>query len=122
MQFNLHTEKCYCCGKQMMVKDKSNLFPFCFAENQEAQMKKQGVVFRSSSEKDNERICVECEAKGMASFICAICGERRDSSSVQESFGAPAEYLCKDCYSTVPAEKWEKKTKELSESHRWDFE
>jgi len=122
MQFELRTETCHCCGKQMMAKDKSNLFPFLFAESQEAQMKKQGVAFRSSSEKDNKRICIECEAKGLASFVCALCGERKSSSNVQESFGYPAEYLCKDCYSTVSAEIWENKIEELSESHRYDFE
>lgn len=122
MQFNLRTEKCPCCRKEMMDKDKGKLFPFYFAESQESQMKKADIVFRSHSEKDNERICIECESKGLASFICALCGERRNSSDVQESFGDPSEKLCKSCFSTVSAEMWEKKVRELEESHRYDFE
>jgi hypothetical protein len=106
----------------MMNRDKSNLFPVYFAENQEAQMRARGVVFRSASVKDNEPICVECEAKGIASFICSICGERRSSKEIQESFGDPAEHLCKVCYSSVSAEVWEKKVKELWEAHRWENE
>ena len=122
MLFNLRTEKCPCCGKEMMNKDLCKLFPFSSSENQEAQMKKAGVVFCSSSKKDDKYICVECEAKGFASFICALCGERRNSNDIKESIGDPPDRLCKHCYSTVSAETWENKVAELERLHKYDYE
>jgi len=60
--------------------------------------------------------------KGKASFVCTLCNERRTSDQVQERFGDPPEFLCKICYSSVSALKWDQKNKELNEAHRYDFE
>ena len=118
MMFDLQTKKCPYCGKQMMGR--SNLFSSL--KDQETQMKKLGVVFISDATKDNQYICVECKEKGIASFICALCGERRSYEDMQESFGDPPEYLCKHCYNTVSAKVWDDKVADLSDIHKYDFE
>lgn len=122
MLFDLLTIKCPVCSKEMMKKDKSGLFTSYIRENQESQMEKKKVVFISSSIKDNEYICVECEKAGMASFKCSLCGIDQSSDQVRESFGSPAEYLCKKCYETVSAKDWAEKVDELEKAHRWDYE
>jgi len=120
--FELKVEECACCKRPMMIKANNGLFPYYIGDNQESQMKKQGIVFSSHSKKNNQKICIECEKSGKASFVCALCHENRGSEEVEESFGDPAEYLCKECFSTVSAKVWEEKTDELSRAHRYDFE
>jgi hypothetical protein len=116
--FDLQTKKCPYCGKQMM--DRSDLFSSL--KDQEIQMKKLGVVFRSNATKDNQYICVECKEKGVASFTCSLCGEQRSYEDMQQSFGDPPEYLCKHCYNIVPAKAWDNKVDELLDIHKYDFE
>lgn len=118
----LEAKKCKCCNKVMITKETNNLFPMYYAINQEAQMKAAGLVYITSTLVDDEPICIECEQSGKASFLCALCEERKTTDKKQESFGDPAEFLCKDCYESVPAKKWDEKVDELRESHYWDFE
>lgn len=118
----LEAKKCQCCKKLMIKKDSGRLFPMYLRINQNEQMKAAGLVYETSTIVDDEPICIECEKSGKASFLCALCEERKPSDKKKESFGDPAEFLCKDCYETVPAKKWDEKVDELQEFHRWDFE
>lgn len=122
MEFKLRVEDCPCCGGKMMKEAPYGVFPYCFEECQDAQMKNKGISLISDAKIDDDYICSDCKGKGKASFICALCEERQESDLIKESFGSPAEYLCEECYSTVSAKEWEKKTQELSESHRYDFD
>jgi len=122
MTFELRVEKCPSCGKPMMDKCKYGIFPFYTGNNQEAQMKEKGVVFRSTATMGNDPICVECKDADKASFKCALCKEMKPSSKEEESFGDPAEYLCKDCYATVPAKVWDDKAEKLRHDHQYDWE
>jgi hypothetical protein len=123
----LEANECPLCGKVMIKKSPSrfnNIFPNYFRLNQDAQMKEAGMVYESDIEVDGEWICVECAKAGKATFLCALCGERKPSDTEQESFGIGAfsHYLCKDCYETVSANVWDKKCKELRNKHKYDYE
>jgi hypothetical protein len=122
MLFQLETRKCPSCGKPMIKRDKAGLFPRVLSNNQDAQNKKLGVVYVSRAKMDGEDICEECELSGKSYFTCCLCGEKRTSDRLEDSYGDPAEYLCKDCYETVPAKQWDEKVKKLQDAHRWDFE
>jgi len=122
MTFELRVECCPFCGRPMMDKCGYGIFPFYMGNNQESQMKERGVVFRSSATINNKHICVECKKAGKASFKCALCKEMKSSSKEEESFGDPTEYLCKDCYATVPAKEWDEKVERLRKDHQYDWE
>jgi hypothetical protein len=120
-------ELCHTCKKPMvarpqLVSYEHGLFPKHIDENFDAQLKRAGWVEKSHSKVDNSWICEECASQGKASFVCALCNERRTSDQVEERFGDPPEFLCKTCYSSVSALKWDQKTEELNEAHRYDFE
>lgn len=118
----IEAKKCPICSKVMIHKAKAGIFPMYIAINQDAQMKNAGIVFTSNVSVDDKLICVECEASGKADFKCELCGERRPTNLIQESFGYPPEFLCKVCYETVPAKQWDEKTDELYDQHKYDFE
>jgi len=71
---------------------------------------------------DNYYICKECADKSLADFECALCNQRYPTSEIQESFGVPPEFLCKECYQNKPARIWCEKVEELESDHRYDFE
>ena len=122
LKFYLAVYQCPICGKQMMCKDKNELFPRYVGETQDAQMKEAGIVYISRSKKDDDYICVECEKAGLSSFTCTICEEEKPTSKMQNSFGDPPEYVCLDCYSKIPAKEWDEKIKRIEEAHRYDYE
>ncbi|WP_394836353.1 hypothetical protein LVJ94_05550 [Pendulispora rubella] len=70
---------------------------------------------------DGRHICDDCAVEGHAMFRCALCERERGRSEVKARFGTNAEYLCKCCYETVPAARWEAKAEELAQKHRFDF-
>lgn len=121
MLFDLRTSTCPCCKRQMMPKMDSNFFPLVESSKQEYQMRDKGVFFISKSRLDAELICSDCESKGKATFECALCQQRHNSDQIQESFGDPAEFLCKTCYSTVPAKTWNEKVDCLEKHHRYYY-
>lgn len=122
----IQAEKCPICKKVMIKKVKEytldNLFPVNWQMNQEAQAKRAGIVFKSTTKVDDENICEECEKAGKADFLCALCNERKSTDKIQKSIGDAPEFLCKDCYDTVPAKIWGDKLNELQEAHRYDYE
>jgi tRNA(Ile2) C34 agmatinyltransferase TiaS len=90
-------EKCKTCDRLMLPNIKRGLFPNYLRINQDAQMKRAGMVYLSSTQVDGKTICKECESAGKADFLCALCNNRYPSSEVKESIGWPAEFLCKNC-------------------------
>lgn len=127
IEFLLEGRECHLCNAIMLKKTKpehsyDGLFPNYVRINQEAQMKAAGITFQSSVKVDDEPICKECAEAGKADFLCAMCEQRKPTSKINESYGDPAEYLCKDCYETVPAKVWDEKLDQLSEAHRYDFD
>jgi hypothetical protein len=118
-------EKCPICNKvmiQRLVGYDNRLFPAWIQMTQEAQAKRAGIVFKGSVKVDDDLICEECEKSGRADFLCAICNTRQSTDEIQESFGYPPEFLCKECYNTVPAKTWDEKVSELHEAHRYDYD
>ena len=121
--FLLRTQKCKTCNKDMIVKPKDNreTFPYYVRNDFDAQSKRCGLVYRSNIKVDDSYICIKCEQAGEASFECALCNERKSSEKKHKSYGDPPEFLCTDCYETVPAKVWEEKESELYDEHKYDF-
>jgi ssDNA-binding Zn-finger/Zn-ribbon topoisomerase 1 len=120
--------KCPICEKVMVYKEDKNryygnrIFPLPISINQESQIKRAGIVFKSTVKVDDAYICEECQSSGKATFLCALCNNRKSIDKVQESIGDPPEFLCADCYASVPSKIWDEKLEELQEEHRYDFE
>ena len=120
------TDICPICNKHMIKQWPKNYdnpyFPNYIEMTQQAQAERAGVVFRSNVTVDEHYICVECAEAGKADFLCVLCNERKSTDKIQERYGDPPDFLCKDCYKTVSAEVWETKCDELREEHRYDFD
>lgn len=119
--------ECPVCKKIMVEKvDRNGLrrsfFPFWFEMCQDAQMKRANIVYVSNTKVDDDNICIECEKSGKADFKCELCGERKPTSKIKESFGDPPDYLCDDCYKITPAKTWDDKCDELEQEHRYDYQ
>lgn len=116
--------KCPLCGKWMIgTGDRIyGPFPKYFRISDKAQSKLAGWVQKGHRDYGIDKyICVECEQADKATFTCALCHQQKKSSEIEQSFGDPAEHLCKDCYSSVPAKEWDKRVSELEEEHQYDF-
>lgn len=124
--FAAESRKCPLCGKIMIKKVpsyfKNSFFPVWCEMNQDAQMKRANLVYISTTMVDNEYICEECDKGGKANFKCELCGDRKSTNKIQETFGDPPVFLCEDCYETIPAKKWDVKCEQLLDEHRYDFE
>jgi hypothetical protein len=86
------------------------------------QAERAGLRLESGHEVDGINICQVCKDTGKATFVCALCGERRPANQEEESFGDPIEYLCRVCYATVPAKEWDEKIRQLEQRHRHDWD
>lgn len=88
----------------------------------EEQLKRADWVVASAVKVDDHLICAPCAGQGKATFFCYLCQTTKPTSEICEDFGDPAEFLCKQCYETVPAKRWNEATQRLRELHRYDFE
>lgn len=122
--FMVRLEPCKLCQKDMVTKPELDYgtWPSWIGNDLEAQTERAGFVFRSRIKVDDEHICIECEQKGRATFECALCKQRKPNDKIKTSIGNPPEFLCMDCYESVPAKTWEEKTRGLHIQHRYDFE
>lgn len=122
----LEGKLCPVCNKPMLNKHNfnygDNIFPNYYIQHQKAQMERCGIEFISSAVVDNERICEACAAQGKACFKCHYCNAMLSSELIEKSFGEPAEYLCKNCYETLSAKKWDEAVKQLEDDHEYDYE
>jgi len=116
--------KCAECGKWMIKRDnRADCFPPYWKLNFEIQVREAGWEIHSYTKKNNKGyICQSCEENGKASFTCNLCEKDYPTTEIQESFGDPSEYLCKSCYKTIPAKKWDKAVNDLVGEHRHDFD
>lgn len=120
---------CSACGRKMIKLESSqmmkvyHLFPHYVRDNLKAQLERANITwYGNTKDKEGHYLCEDCSKKGLGTFLCALCGEERTSDLKEKIFGDPPEYLCKVCYESVPAKVWDKKTSELYDAHRWDFE
>ena len=116
----VRVERCTICDRQMihdLTTSFGNPFPAYYRAGFNAQRERAGWATRTA-----DGVCVDCRAANKVMFTCALCGQRRPSSEEMEHFGEPADYLCKACYATVPAQQWHAKVDALEYEHRYDFE
>jgi len=125
----IELNRCPICKKIMIYQPRhwryEDIYPKYNKITLDEQIKKAGWIFESDAHLDGveEYICEECKEKGLATFKCVLCGERKTFDKEKESFGGyPPDYLCIDCFKSVSAEIWDKKTDELHELHRYDFD
>jgi hypothetical protein len=113
--------KCPTCGKWML--ERTDPFPIMDENGEDLQLQRVGWVHNSDTGNNTtDYICEECEMREKTKFGCAICGWEHPASGIQESFGCPAEHLCKECYSEISAKQWDIEKKRLEEKHKWDWE
>lgn len=125
-RFTVESTKCVVCLNNM-VHAPTNYhirptFPRYIGNNFEAQAKKAGLELGSDIKVDGRYICKKCENEGKADFLCSLCNERHSVSKVEEQIGDPPEFLCLQCYETVPAKEWADKITSLNDDHQYDFD
>lgn len=121
ISFDLQVYDCPTCGRKMMNKDKADLFPCFYKQNQKTQMEKKGVVFISDARINNDHICEVCKKEDKGSFECYLCKKVKTSSKLKKSVGyGMQDFLCLDCYRNVSAKKWDDAITELEERHKYD--
>ena len=114
---------CSLCKKFMLSANIQNrCFLLYYKNDIEHQISRAGWVEQSNIKVDDKYICRECEREGKADFLCSLCKQRKSTKKIEDSFGDPPEFLCKDCYETIPAKIWNEKRNKLQKIHRWDFE
>lgn len=117
---------CRTCGKVMIREGAAVMsggsFPNYGKLSIKEQAKNAGLEFMSGVKVDNQEICITCKESGKADFLCRLCNARKSSDKVKETFGDPPEYLCEDCYETVPAKQWDEIVETLRDEHEYDFE
>lgn len=127
----LEWKLCPCCDNPMIIAPKASLKRCepawgsgCIDNNTiEAQCSRVNMSIQSYiNDKNHQYICENCVETGTTSFICALCGKEHTTDKIKESFGDPTEYLCKICYETVPAKKWEEAMDRLDKKHMYDFD
>ena len=113
-------DRCPTCGRWMVDRDRP--WPGWYAINFDAQMRQIGWRESTSVGGDRGTICSRCKEEGRATFTCKSCGTVRTVDQVQTQFGDPPDFLCKTCYETVFAKRWNKLVNALEKKHRYDLE
>jgi hypothetical protein len=118
------------CGgcERWMVEPLSDYKPFpgYFLSSFVAQVKAAGWAINGYATKSVDGkdvpICKDCKEADVGDFVCALCGQARKSSQVQEAYGygGNGDYLCKPCYESVPAKRWDDRCDELEKAHQYD--
>jgi hypothetical protein len=124
VQITVVVEDCAACKKPMLPKSPALRWPALSQETREAQAKRLGVALESTSYSSSRggMLCTDCAEAGADTFVCVICKLKRSTGQEQESFGFPAESVCKACYATVPAKEWERVVDRLEDRHKYDFD
>ena len=122
-RFLVRLDKCLKCECYMVTKPSyaRDTFPYYYKLDFNAQVRNAGLVINSGIKVDGHPICEGCAKAGKADFLCALCKERKPTNKVQEKWGDNPEFLCSDCYETVPVKIWEEKSEELYDAHKYDF-
>lgn len=112
----VHIRTCSSCNNLMVNLDN----PFLSMLSLESQIKKAGIKPKSNiSGVYFYDICQKCADEDVAVVDCALCGLKIKSSQIKESFG-DSDYLCMNCYDTIPAKRWCDKKMELESLHQYD--
>jgi len=123
--FAASTQKCGICEKLMIRRiNNSNyfekdFFPGWVEMNQDAQMKRGGLVYVGNTKTHNGLMCQGCEKDGKGEFRCELCFEMKPTNKIEERFGDPTDFLCTDCYESAPAKIWDEKVDELESEHQY---
>ena len=117
----IELHKCPSCKALAVNLDEP--FPLYYELHLRAQVQRAGIGILSHVSIDHgDYICKKCEAEDKALFKCVLCEQDRKSSEIEDSFGLPPEHLCKSCYASVPAKKWDETVERLRREHRYDNE
>lgn len=114
-------EKCPECGRFMVQRSLSDVLRDLQMSNLHNQDIKEIAVNSVSYDTDFKHICDRCEKAGRVTFRCYLCEQEYPTSEVEWSVGDPRECLCKSCYGTVSAERWDNAVGELEKAHRYDY-
>jgi hypothetical protein len=122
-RFLVRLDVCPECGRYMVTvpQDSYGTFPYGFTLCFTAQAKAAGFGIKSGLLGGDNFICTDCATIGKAWFTCYHCQEKKSSDKMYDSFGDPPDYLCTDCYETVPAKEWNEIIHRLNQSHQYDF-
>jgi len=122
VQIDVHD--CPLCARTMLLVESPARLPFPrWMENTlEKQMARVGWVHAVYSGISSRYVCSRCVEEGKEILACTLCKKEIPLKLVKESFGDPPEWLCMNCYETVPAKAWDDKCGELTEKHRFDYE
>jgi len=97
------------------------LFPALPGSTLDDQLKDAGVCYGAYVRNADGLICYDCAIAGKARFTCECCELEKHTSRIEESFRTDFQgdgsFLCKDCYKTVPAEKWNAMVSGLREKY-----
>lgn len=116
----IQLETCSCCKKPMMKEAPYGVFPNWLKLNQKEQAIKADIqIFHSTIGYD--KICKKCVEDGIVTFECHLCNTKKPLNKIQKEIGSPSDYLCSDCYETIPAKMWDEKIEEMEENHKYDF-
>jgi hypothetical protein len=114
-------ETCPICGRFMVQKSLDNALRTLQRCNPQSHDIQEIGVRAASYDTNFVHICDRCEKEGRVMFRCYLCREEYPTSESEWSIGDPREHLCKKCYRTVSAEKWDKIVEELEEAHKYDY-
>lgn len=121
----IEVDICPSCRRIMVTVDDIHRHPFpqWRAVDLNEQLRRAGwVVTGDGRQPDGQPICRDCTTAGKARFLCALCGHEQPTDQIEQCFGDPPDYLCKTCYTTVPAAEWDTIKHRLWEEHRYDDE
>lgn len=115
--------KCPLCQQPMIVEEpeRNSPFPMSYKINYESQAHAAGFRIRSKVVSNDKHICTVCAESGKGGFNCYLCKQYKESAKLEQSFGDPPDYLCTDCYATVPAKEWDEIVDRLYDLHQYDF-
>jgi hypothetical protein len=121
--FVLKVSTCYNCKRPMMPIDDKRLFHTYRGCRQDDQMKHANIAIESNYDIDNIHLCTECVQLDVATFTCCHCNESKVASKLHETVGSfDPDYICTDCYATVPAKEFDELIETLQREHRYDNE
>ena len=118
---------CNICKKPMIREGRGALmnggvFPNYIGLNIQEQVKNGCLEFMSHFKVDDKEICITCKEAGRADFVCQSCHQRKSTDKMKESIGDPPDFLCVDCYNTVPAAVWDSLKDHLYEEHKYGYQ
>jgi hypothetical protein len=125
-KFLIEIKPCGCCSKPMArMPNWNSPFPHSLDINFNHQRNLAGIELCSNRQiASGKEICVKCWSDGKETCECYLCKNIRPSNNVVKSFGYGGfnvKYLCKFCYDSVSAKKWDETCEKLEDEHKYDY-